>query len=374
MTTPNTAPKVLLVRTFFKRICQWQLVLLATLLAFGSPLVACERYQGWIDSGNSTITDPRTGNVWLTCNSIESEYCSAEGYKSANWTEALEIAKKATHQGKTDWRLPTEDELKAVLDPRPCVFPRQFGLESTRYRYTSIWTGSVFRIGSDREYVTKIWIPFGKDLGSEMNSINYFLLVRSDDRQKLENFNQVYEKYVVEPARAREQKIQSARARERNSQEVAELTRTYKCDQAKTLWNTFASSEQPYFSYETCVNERKYRLALSEKDPQSVYLAAGSYQRAGDSEKAVALYESIISRFSSTSWAVKSNDQLNLMRSESIRNKSSGGDGTGKQLCEAQKQSCLASCGDSSNWNGSRYVENQSWFGCKSKCNSILCR
>lgn len=47
-----------------------------------------------------------------------------------------------------------------------------------------------------------------------------------------------------------------------------------------------------------------------------------------------------------------------------------GGD---RQLCEAQKQTCLANCGNPSYWNGSRYVENQSWSSCNSRCNAITC-
>lgn len=44
-----------------------------------------------------------------------------------------------------------------------------------------------------------------------------------------------------------------------------------------------------------------------------------------------------------------------------------------KQICEAQKQTCLAGCGNSTYWNGSRYVDNQSWSGCHSRCSSISC-
>lgn len=44
-----------------------------------------------------------------------------------------------------------------------------------------------------------------------------------------------------------------------------------------------------------------------------------------------------------------------------------------RQICEAQKQSCLASCGKPSYWNGSRWVDNQSWWGCNSRCNAIIC-
>lgn len=46
---------------------------------------------------------------------------------------------------------------------------------------------------------------------------------------------------------------------------------------------------------------------------------------------------------------------------------------TGKLQCEAQKKTCFASCGNISNWNGSRYVENESWSNCDSQCRSISC-
>ena len=43
------------------------------------------------------------------------------------------------------------------------------------------------------------------------------------------------------------------------------------------------------------------------------------------------------------------------------------------QQCEAQKQTCFASCGSASYWNGRSYVENQSWSGCRSNCSVINC-
>ena len=45
----------------------------------------------------------------------------------------------------------------------------------------------------------------------------------------------------------------------------------------------------------------------------------------------------------------------------------------GQQVCEAQRQTCLASCGNASYWNGKTYVENQSWSNCRSQCNRINC-
>lgn len=44
-----------------------------------------------------------------------------------------------------------------------------------------------------------------------------------------------------------------------------------------------------------------------------------------------------------------------------------------RQQCEAQKQTCLAACGNPSYWNGRQYVDNQSWSSCNSRCSQISC-
>lgn len=45
----------------------------------------------------------------------------------------------------------------------------------------------------------------------------------------------------------------------------------------------------------------------------------------------------------------------------------------GRQLCEAQKKTCTAGCGNPRYWNGSQYVDNQNWSRCTSTCDSITC-
>jgi hypothetical protein len=44
-----------------------------------------------------------------------------------------------------------------------------------------------------------------------------------------------------------------------------------------------------------------------------------------------------------------------------------------RQMCEAQKQTCLATCGNPTYWNGRSYVDNQSWSMCYTRCNQISC-
>lgn len=54
----------------------------------------------------------------------------------------------------------------------------------------------------------------------------------------------------------------------------------------------------------------RFDSAMNGKDPQAMYLAAGKYEREGDSYSARKVYEQIIDRFPSSPFAAKANDQL----------------------------------------------------------------
>lgn len=55
---------------------------------------------------------------------------------------------------------------------------------------------------------------------------------------------------------------------------------------------------------------RAFQALLNAKDPQTMYLAAGRFERNGESNMAQQVYERLIERFPSSTWAVKANDQL----------------------------------------------------------------
>lgn len=57
-------------------------------------------------------------------------------------------------------------------------------------------------------------------------------------------------------------------------------------------------------------HERRLAEALNARDGQTMYLAAGRFQREGRSQAAREVYQRLIERFASTPWAVKANDQL----------------------------------------------------------------
>ena len=103
-------------------------------------------------------------------------------------------------------------------------------------------------------------------------------------------------------------------------------------------------------------NERKVAIAKKRdatntaisKGPQQLYLLAGQSQRGKTVEinsvifDTNELYELIIEKFPTSEFAVKATDQLTAMgrsqdRSQQQRN-------TSRQVCEAQKATCVASC------------------------------
>ena len=153
-------------------------------------------------------------------------------------------------------------------------------------------------------------------------------------------------------------------------------------DKTIKLWDFFEiNSKEMARQDELSKKEMAWQAELNNKNPQSMYLRAGQYARDGDSSKANQLYDSIIKRFPDSPFAVKADDQLNAgRRAERMENEKQSAQqqmenqrAASRQQCEAQKQTCFSGCGQSSYWNGRSYVDNQSWSGCRSRCESISC-
>ncbi|MDM8558300.1 DUF1566 domain-containing protein [Candidatus Parabeggiatoa sp. HSG14] len=74
-------------------------------------------FYRYIDNGNGTVTDYRTGLIWLK---------NANCFGRKNWETAMQLAAKLAHgqcglsdgSKPGDWRLPTKEEWKAMIDTR----------------------------------------------------------------------------------------------------------------------------------------------------------------------------------------------------------------------------------------------------------------
>lgn len=71
--------------------------------------------QGWVDNGDGTATNSKTKLTWKRCYEGQTwtgSSCTGEP-KGYTWDEAKKL--KSNFAGKTDWRLPTIDELHTIV-------------------------------------------------------------------------------------------------------------------------------------------------------------------------------------------------------------------------------------------------------------------
>jgi hypothetical protein len=92
--------------------------------------------------GQGTAVDKRTGLMWFRCNVGEFWYNgSCRGsMQRVSWYQAKVVAEEATSGGYEDWRLPTVDELKGLVEKNcvnPAVNPYVFPSVGTEVYWTS---------------------------------------------------------------------------------------------------------------------------------------------------------------------------------------------------------------------------------------------
>lgn len=78
---------------------------------------ACRYFDGFKEGRNGTVTDPRDGLVWQLCAAGQSwtgSECKGEGV-GMSWWDAMQSAKDNRFLSKSDWRVPSAEELKAIV-------------------------------------------------------------------------------------------------------------------------------------------------------------------------------------------------------------------------------------------------------------------
>jgi len=74
--------------------------------------------HAYVDHGDGTITDTRTGLMWKRCSEGQSwTGFTCNGYGSTHtWGEALQLTAAASDAGYNDWRLPNINELESLVE------------------------------------------------------------------------------------------------------------------------------------------------------------------------------------------------------------------------------------------------------------------
>ena len=96
----------------------------------------------YIDHGDGTVTDTRTGLMWKQCTEgLSGAGCETGSAQTFMWGQALTEAKSSTFANYSDWRLPNIKELASLIEDcrgGPAINTNKFpNTPSSRH-----WSGS----------------------------------------------------------------------------------------------------------------------------------------------------------------------------------------------------------------------------------------
>lgn len=104
----------------FKTVC-YQItfyILFNTFSAQAHAQSLCRFFDGFVDNGNGTVTDPRNGLIWKRCaegRDWDGSACTNKAIE-VDWYNAMTTAKQSRFSGKSNWRLPTKYETGLVVN------------------------------------------------------------------------------------------------------------------------------------------------------------------------------------------------------------------------------------------------------------------
>ena len=79
--------------------------------------------SSFIDHDDGTVTDSKTGLMWMKCPLGQSgNDCATGSANTYTWQEALDAADGYSFAGYNDWRLPNIKELRSIVEQR-CYDP-----------------------------------------------------------------------------------------------------------------------------------------------------------------------------------------------------------------------------------------------------------
>jgi hypothetical protein len=177
--------------------------------------------------------------------------------------------------------------------------------------------------------------------------------------------------------------------REKNKENLVELVKATKCEEAEQFVERQPEQERPYFAKKSCLDERRHKTLEQSQNPQEIYLGAVKFESDGERSRAKYLYELIMEKFSASPIALKAADRLaalvdveaisrsNASKEQAVRDANQAAEKRqaefernrsaekvdASQSCRSRISSCNNSC-DPIRDNDQRYA-------CRSGCESI---
>ncbi len=122
--------------------------------------------ENFIIHDDGTVTDTKTGLMWR----------QQEETQKFTWDYAMQYAKTSKFAGYSDWRLPTTDELKSLIDKnyKPTINPLAFPMSQNQF-----WSSSPNPVSSLNAQIVSF--VDGDSSRSSKGSSHFIRLVRDDN-------------------------------------------------------------------------------------------------------------------------------------------------------------------------------------------------
>lgn len=112
-----------------------KLIIFLTLF-FGLGFVASGMAGDYTDNNDGTITDNETGLMWMKSTMDVNEDGKIDYSDELTWQKALENCETLKYAGYSDWRLPSIEELRSIVDYStygPAIDTDYFNVQSSYY-------------------------------------------------------------------------------------------------------------------------------------------------------------------------------------------------------------------------------------------------
>jgi hypothetical protein len=321
--------------------------LLALLISVG--LGGAQAGPYFTNKEGNQIWDKATGLIWMRCSlgqTWDAKDCRGDasrfGFSGAQQT-SKDLNAQGGYGGVNDWQLPTIRQLASLINcsssgalkmsenvgdggdgiahgcpdgsATPTIDANAFPSTWAYHYWTSTRSDKAWSVGFHGGWVTNTWVS--------SNS---------------------YPAYSVRLVRS----IQLSRD-EANSIFIVDINARNRADISRAEAERKNAVAREDAERKTAITKKRDAInAAVSRGPQQLYLLAGQSQRGKTVEinsvifNTTELYELIIEKFPTSEFAVKATDQLTAM--ERSQNSSQHQRNTSRQVCEAQKATCIASC------------------------------
>lgn len=187
-----------------KRLCKRLALSLFVSISASTAIAQCVYFDGFVENGDGTVTDPRDGLRWQKC-AVGQKWVTngcEDNAVEMNWADALLKTDKPSIGQETVWRLPAAAELASVMAEFPkCIRERPLRSVSSKLAYAVVPNGNLGEFWSlERNGSGAKTFDFNTGMssgGKGVASMSRVRLVAGGSSNARAEFAKVYDDYVI---------------------------------------------------------------------------------------------------------------------------------------------------------------------------------